>query len=165
MCPSPWSFSYRLYHECFALGSCWCHPIDAWRPPDIVLVLQASEIATLMQDYVAALATSKLLRAGASEESITSKLFTSRPASCERAGKTCKPHNTLAQVNNHWAIYWSLIVQYLWTASGDSSCERIYRWRESQASSQRSWTGIPDSWLSLNHAILVMSSERLTCLQ
>ena len=26
--PSPWSFSYRMDHECFSLGSCWCHPLD-----------------------------------------------------------------------------------------------------------------------------------------
>ena len=34
--PSPWSFSYWVDHPCFTLGSCSCHPLDVWPPPDVV---------------------------------------------------------------------------------------------------------------------------------
>ena len=36
--PSPRSSSFWLDHECFTLGSRWCHPFDVWPPPDRVLV-------------------------------------------------------------------------------------------------------------------------------
>ena len=39
--PSPRSFSSWVDHECSTLGSCWCHPLDMWPPPDLILVCSA----------------------------------------------------------------------------------------------------------------------------
>ena len=36
--PSPWSPSYWLDQEWFTLGICWCHPINACPPPDLIIV-------------------------------------------------------------------------------------------------------------------------------
>ena len=36
--PSLRSSCFWLDHECFDLGSCWCHPFDVSPPPDLVLV-------------------------------------------------------------------------------------------------------------------------------